>query len=67
MKPFTTAAVVVFVLVAVLHLARIALGWHVIIGDSVMAVGGTSIPMWVSYLGAVIPAVLAVMVWREAQ
>ncbi len=67
MKPFTTAAVVVFVLVAVLHLARIVLGWHVIIGDSVMAVGGTSIPMWVSYLGAVIPAVLAVMVWREAQ
>lgn len=66
-KPFTTAAVVVFVLVAVLHLTRVALGWHVIIGDSVMAVGGTSIPMWVSYLGAVIPAVLAVMVWRESR
>lgn len=67
MKPFTAAAVVVFVIVAALHLVRIALGWHVIIGDSVMAVGGTSIPMWVSYLGAVIPAVLAVMVWRESR
>ena len=67
MKPFTAAAVVVFTLVAALHLARIALGWHVIIGDSVVAVGGTSIPMWVSYLGAVIPAVLAVMVWRESR
>ncbi len=67
MKPFTTAAVVLFALVAALHLARIVLGWHVIIGDSVMAVGGTSIPMWVSYLGAVIPAVLAVMLWRESR
>jgi len=32
-----------------------------------MALGGTSIPMWVSYLGVVIPAVLAVMVWRESR
>ena len=67
MKPFTTAAVVVFVLVAALHLVRIALGWHVIVGDSVMAVGGASIPMWVSYLGAGITAVLAVMLWRESR
>jgi hypothetical protein len=67
MKPFTTAAVAVFTLVAVLHLARIALGWHVIIGESVVAVGGTSIPMWVSYLGVVIAGGLAVMVWREAR
>ncbi len=67
MKPFTTAAVVVFTLVAGLHLVRIVLGWHVIIGESVVAVGGTSIPMWVSYLGVVIPAVLAVMLWRESR
>ncbi len=67
MKPFTTAAVVVFALVAVLHLARIVLGWTVIIGESVVAIGGTAIPMWVSYLGAIIPAVLAVMLWRESR
>lgn len=67
MKPFTTAAVVVFTLVASLHLMRIVMGWKVIIGESVMALGGTAIPMWVSYLGAVIPAVLAVMVWRESR
>ena len=67
MKPFTTAAVAVFVLVAILHVARIMLGWHVIIGDSVVAVGGTSIPMWVSYLGVVVAAGLAVMVWRESR
>jgi hypothetical protein len=67
MKPFTTAAVVVFTLVAGLHLARIVLGWHVIIGESVVAVGGTSIPMWASYLGAVIAGGLAVMLWRESR
>jgi hypothetical protein len=67
MRPFTTAAVVIFTLVAGLHLTRIVLGWHVIIGESVVAVGGTAIPMWVSYLGAVIPAVLAVMLWRESR
>jgi hypothetical protein len=67
MKPFTTAAVVIFTLVAVLHVTRIVMGWKVIVGESVVAVGGTSIPMWVSYLGALIPAVLAVMVWRESR
>jgi len=67
MKPFTTAAVVIFTLVASLHLVRIVLGWRVFVGDSVVAIGGTSIPMWVSYLGAVIPAVLAVMLWRESR
>ena len=67
MKPFTTAAVVVFALVAGVHLARIALGWHVIVGESVVAVGGTSIPMWVSYLGVVVAGGLAVMLRREAR
>ena len=67
MKPFTTAAIVVFTLVSGVHLARIVLGWKVIVGESVVAVGGTAIPMWVSYLGVAIPAVLAVMVWRESR
>jgi hypothetical protein len=67
MKPFTTAAVVLFTLVAVLHVTRIVMGWKVIVGESVVAVGGTSIPMWVSYLGALIPAVLAVLLWRESR
>ncbi|HYM38356.1 MAG TPA: hypothetical protein VES96_08135 [Nitrospiraceae bacterium] len=67
MKPAATIAVVVFALVAGVHLARIVLDWKVIVGESVVAVGGTSIPMWVSYLGAVIPAALAVMLWRESR
>jgi TRAP-type C4-dicarboxylate transport system permease small subunit len=67
MKPFTTAAVAVFSLVAGVHLARIVLGWHVVVGESVVAVGGTSIPMWASYLGVMIAGGLAVMVWRESR
>ena len=67
MKPFTPAAVAVFSLVAGVHLARIVLGWHVVVGESVVAVGGTSIPMWASYLGVMIAGGLAVMVWRESR
>ena len=60
MKPFTTIAVVIFALVAFLHLLRLFFGWEVIIG-------GTIVPMWVSVLGFVIAAGLAVMLWREAR
>ena len=67
MKPFTTAAVIVFTFVAGVHLARIVLGWHVIIGEPVVAVGGTSIPMWASYLGVVVAGGLAAMLWRESR
>jgi hypothetical protein len=67
MKPFTTVAVTVFSLVAGVHLARIVLDWKVVVGESVVAVGGTSIPMWASYLGVVIAGGLAVMVWRESR
>jgi len=67
MKPFTTAAVAVFSLVVGVHLARIVLGWKIVVGESVVAVGGTSIPMWASYLGVVIAGGLAVMVWRESR
>jgi len=67
MKPFTTAAIIVFTLVSGVHLARIVLGWRVFVGDSVVAIGGTSIPMWVSYLGVVVAGGLAVMLWRESR
>ena len=59
-QPFTTVAVVVFSLVALLHVLRLLYGWEVI-------VGGMMIPMWASVLGAVIAALLAVMVFRETR
>jgi len=58
MKPFTTVAVIVFLIVAVVHLVRVIEGWPV-------AIDALQIPMWVSVVGCAISALLAVMVWRE--
>ena len=60
MKPFTTVAVVVFSLVAVLQLLRVALGWDV-------TVNGIFIPFWASVIACVVAATLAFMLWREAR
>ena len=59
MKPFTTVAVVLLALIAVLQLLRFILGWEV-------TVNGLSVPVWLSAIAFVITAGLAVMVWREA-
>ncbi len=60
MKPFTSIAIVIFSLVALMHLARLFLGWEV-------TVNGIMIPMWLSMLGLAIAAGLALMLWREAR
>ena len=60
MKPFTTVAVVVFALVALLQLVRVSMGW-------VIAVNGNNVPLWVSVVVAVLAATLSVMLRREAQ
>jgi hypothetical protein len=60
MKPFTTLAVVVFTIVAALHLLRTVLGWEVVIQ-------GTVIPMWASNVGLIVAAGLAIMLWRESR
>ena len=59
MKPFTTIAVAVFTLMAIVHLIRLFARWEVI-------VSGFVIPVWWSALGFVIAGGLALMVWRDA-
>lgn len=59
MKPFTTIAIVIFSLVAVLHVLRLIFGWEVVIN-------GMAIPMWVSAVGFIIAGGLAVLLWRES-
>lgn len=59
MKPFSTIAVAVFALVALMQLLRFVLGWPVV-------VNGVGIPLWASAVAFVVAAGLAVMVWREA-
>lgn len=58
MKPFTKIAIVVFSLVAVLHLLRLIFGWEVI-------VVGFTVPVWFSAIGFIIAAGLAFLLWRE--
>jgi hypothetical protein len=58
-KPFTTIAVVLFSIIAVLQLLRFVLGWEV-------TVNGILVPVWASGIAFVIATVLAVMLWREA-
>jgi hypothetical protein len=59
-KPFTTIAVVVFTLVALVQLLRVVSGWEV-------TVNGIAIPMWASVIALVVAGCLAVMVWRESR
>ncbi len=60
MKPFTTIAIVIFSLVAVLHVLRLIFGWQAVIN-------GLVIPMWASVVGLIIAGGLAIMLWRESR
>lgn len=58
MKPFTKIAIVVFSLVAILHLLRLIFGWEVIVSNMI-------VPVWLSGIGFIIAAGLAFLLWRE--
>ncbi len=58
MKPFTTTAVIVLSLIALLQLLRFLLKWEV-------TLNGAIVPVWLSGIAFVIAGGLAVMVWRE--
>ncbi len=60
MKPFTSIAIVIFSLVAVLHVLRLIFGWQAVID-------GLVIPMWASVVGLIIACGLAIMLWRESR
>ena len=60
MKPFSTIAVVVFSLVALVQMVRVVLGWEV-------TVNGIPIPLWASVIACIVAATLAFMLRREAR
>ncbi len=60
MKIGSLLSIVLFSLVALVHLLRLIFGWEVLVEGEVT-------PMWVSVLGVLVPASLAVMLWREAR
>jgi hypothetical protein len=59
-KPFTMLAVLVFAVVALLHLFRLVFGWEV-------TFNGAVVPTWLSIAGLLIAAGLAVMLWQESR
>jgi hypothetical protein len=59
-RPFTMIAAFIFAIVALLHLYRLFTHFQVILGSH-------TIPMWVSYVGLVVPGLLALMLFRESR
>jgi hypothetical protein len=51
-KVYCLATATVFSVVGLVHLLRIILGWEA-------AIGGWTVPMWVSWLGLIVSAVFA--------
>jgi len=60
MKPFTFLAVLLLAVVSVLQLARLLLGWPILIN-------GVAIPVWASAIAFVVAGGIAAMVWRETR
>ena len=58
MRPGSLLAMLLLPLIAVGHVLRL------VFRVEVMA-GGISIPLWVSVIACVVPALIAVMLWRE--
>lgn len=59
-RPVAYLAVLIFFMMSLLHLCRLACQWNV-------NFGGHVVPMWASIPGALIPAVMAVLLWRESR
>jgi len=59
-KPFTWIAAAIFAVIAVLHIIRVFTKFQIVLGSH-------SVPMWCSYVGIVIAALLSWMLCREAR
>lgn len=58
MKPFTTIAVVIFVVLCVAHILRLIL-------DVAVRIGTHDIPQWISIIGVLFAGLMAIMLWKE--
>lgn len=57
-RPFTLIAALVLFAIALVHVYRIATQFQIVVGSHL-------IPLWISYVGAVMPALLAVQILKE--
>jgi hypothetical protein len=61
MKPFTTLAALIFIVVGIAHI------WRALTGAVTVIVLGHAIPVWVSWPAFAISLLLALMLLREAR
>ncbi len=59
-KPFTTLAAVIFLVMALLHAYRLVTHFQI-------TVGSHTVPDWVSWVGIIVPAILAWGLWKESK
>lgn len=59
LRPFLILVGVIFTAIAAMHVWRLLSGWPVVVGN-------TAIPMWVSWLGLLVTAILALLAFRHA-
>lgn len=59
-KSYIRLTAILFSIICLVQLSRIVLGWEVV-------VGGWSVPMWVSWLAAIVAAVLAFLGFTYSQ
>ena len=59
-RPFTLLAAAIFLLMALVHIYRLATGFQIVAGNH-------SLPMVASWIAIVITGLLAVMLYRESQ
>lgn len=58
MKTGSLIAIILFVLVAIAHLVRLVF-------QAEVTIEGVPIPQWVSVVGFIVPALVALLLWRE--
>jgi uncharacterized membrane protein YjjP (DUF1212 family) len=57
-KPATTIAIILFSLIAVIHILRLVFHWEIV-------AAGFVIPLWVSVPGFIVTGGLAFLLWKE--
>jgi F0F1-type ATP synthase assembly protein I len=51
---------IIFALVALLHVYRLFTNFQVVLGSH-------TIPLWMGYVGVIVPGILAIMLFRESR
>jgi hypothetical protein len=60
MKPGTSLAMILLVIVSIAHLLRVIFGWEVTIADAV-------VPVWASGVAFVVAGLAAFLLWKDSR